>query len=352
MEACSVIDMFCGIGGLTHGFVKEGFNVIAGFDIDESCQFAYEQNNGAKFIPKRIEDVKTQDILDLYPPQRTKILVGCAPCQPFSKYQQKRGVENEKWKLLEIFANLIVEVQPEIVSMENVPELLRFKKGTVFSTFVERLKNVGYNVTYNLAYCPDYGVPQARTRLVLFASKFGDINLIEKTHTPAQYKTVRDVIGKLPPIEARASWKDDPLHKTHGMSSLNLKRIRQSIPGGSWKDWDEELRTTCHKKKSGTHYRSVYGRMRWDEPSPTLTTECFAYGSGRFGHPEQDRAISLREAALLQTFPPEYVFTEPGSPLYFTTIGRYIGNAVPVDLGRAIARSIASHLEEYHDDHG
>ncbi|MGB8345765.1 MAG: DNA cytosine methyltransferase, partial [Ktedonobacteraceae bacterium] len=265
---------------------------------------------------------------------------------------QKRGVENEKWKLLEIFANLIVEVQPEIVSMENVPELLRFKKGTVFSTFVERLKNVGYNVTYNLAYCPDYGVPQARTRLVLFASKFGDINLIEKTHTPAQYKTVRDVIGKLPPIEARASWKDDPLHKTHGMSSLNLKRIRQSIPGGSWKDWDEELRTTCHKKKSGTHYRSVYGRMRWDEPSPTLTTECFAYGSGRFGHPEQDRAISLREAALLQTFPPEYVFTEPGSPLYFTTIGRYIGNAVPVDLGRAIARSIASHLEEYHDDHG
>lgn len=348
VKACSVIDMFCGIGGLTHGFVKESFNVIAGFDIDASCQYAYEQNNGAKFICKKIEDVKAQEILDLYPSNHVKILVGCAPCQPFSKYQQKKGTENEKWKLLDAFAGLIADVQPEIISMENVPELLKFRKGIVFANFVEKLKKNGYQVTFDLAYCPDYGIPQRRTRLVLFASKFGKISLVEKTHLPEQYKTVRDTISQLPPLEAGMSLEDDPLHRVHGMSELNLKRIRQSIPGGTWKDWDEELRAACHIKDSGIHYRSVYGRMKWDEPSPTLTTECFAFGSGRFGHPEQDRAISLREAALLQTFPFEYAFTEPLNPLYFTTIGRYIGNAVPVDLGKVIARSITRHLEEYH----
>ncbi len=350
MRACSVIDMFCGIGGLTHGFIKEGFSVIAGFDIDESCQYPYEQNNKARFICKKIEDVKTQDVMELYPPDHIRILVGCAPCQPFSKYQQKQGTKNEKWKLLGAFADLIVDAQPEVVSMENVPELLKFKNGDIFTSFVKRLKKENYFVTSDLVYCPDYGIPQGRTRLVLFASKFGKIKLLEKTHTPEQYRTVRIAIGNLPSIEAGTSCKDDPLHKSPGMSELNLRRIKQSVPGGNWNDWDEELITECHRKKSGTHYKSVYGRMKWDEPSPTLTTECFAYGSGRFGHPEQDRAISLREAALLQTFPPEYVFVEPRSPSYFSTIGRYIGNAVPVDLGRVIAKSIRIHLEEYHDE--
>lgn len=349
MKASSVVDMFCGIGGLTQGIVKEGFSVVAGFDIDASCRYAYEQNNNARFICKRIEDVNAHEILELYPPDHIKILVGCAPCQPFSKYRQKKGTESEKWKLLGAFSDLIVDVRPDIVSMENVPELLKFKKGEVFNNFVERLKKKGYFVTFDLVYCPDYDIPQGRTRLVLFASRFGNINLLEKTHPPKHYRTVRSAIGHLPPLEAGMSCKDDPLHKAHGMSELNLRRIKQSIPGGSWKEWDEELITQCHRKKSGTHYKSVYGRMKWDEPSPTLTTECYAYGSGRFGHPEQDRAISLREAALLQTFPPEYVFDEPGSPLHFSTIGRYIGNAVPVDLGRTIAKSIELHLEEYHD---
>src|SRR5216683_5346318 len=350
MEASSVVDIFCGIGGLTHGFVKEGFNVIGGLDIDSSCRYAYEQNNRAKFICKRIEDVGAQEILDLYPADHIKVLVGCAPCQPFSLYKKKSGPKDEKWKLLEVFADLIVKVRPVVVSMENVPELLKFNKGRVYANFVKRLTTAGYIVTHHLVYCPDYGIPQKRLRLVVFASQFGSIDLIKKTHTPEQYRTVRHAIEGLPPLEASANSKDDPLHKTTGLSQLNLKRIRQSRPGGSWKDWDDDLRTACHKRESGTHYKSVYGRMSWDEPAPTLTTECYAYGSGRFGHPEQDRAISLREAALLQTFPPEYVFVEPRSPSYFSTIGRYIGNAVPVDLGRVIAKSIRIHLEEYHDE--
>lgn len=347
MEACSVIDIFCGIGGLTHGLVQEGFNVVAGLDIDASCRYAYEQNNKASFICKKIEDVTAQEILDLYPSNQIKILVGCAPCQPFSRYQQKKGPENEKWKLLGAFTNLVAQVQPEIVSMENVPELVKFKKGTIFKKFVKRLEKEGYCVTFDLVYCPDYGIPQGRTRLVLFASKFGKVDLIAKTHTRENYKTVRDAISSLPPLKAGEKSNHDPLHKAQGLSKLNLKRIKQSVPGGSWKDWDESLITECHRKESGNHYKSVYGRMEWDEPSPTLTTQCYAYGSGRFGHPEQNRAISLREAALLQTFPPEYVFAAAGNPLYFEAIGRYIGNAVPVDIGRVIAKSIRAHLVEH-----
>lgn len=347
MKTCSVIDVFCGIGGLTHGFVKEEFNVIAGIDIDVSCQYAYEKNNKAKFIYKGIEDVKAQDILDLYPEGDIKVLVGCAPCQPFSKYQHRYGQKNEKWKLLEAFADLIVETQPDVVSMENVPELLKFQKGSVFKNFVGCLKKAGYDITYYLAYCPDYGIPQRRTRLVLFASKFGNIELIEKTNTPEQYKTVRDAISYLPPIVAGEMHPNDPLHKTPQLSELNLKRIKQSRPGGTWDDWDEDLRARCHTKESGSTYVSVYGRMRWDEPAPTLTTECCSFGSGRFGHPEQDRAISLREAALIQTFPIDYTF---GQGIFFNKIiARHIGNAVPVDLGRVIAKSIKRHLEEHYD---
>ncbi|MBA2285576.1 MAG: DNA cytosine methyltransferase [Ktedonobacteraceae bacterium] len=348
MKTCSVIDVFCGIGGLTHGFVKEGFNVIAGLDIDVSCQYAYEKNNKAKFICKGIKDVKARDILGLYPKGTTKILVGCAPCQSFSKYQSRYGQKDEKWKLLEAFADLIVETQPDVVSMENVPELLRFQKGLVFKNFVGRLERAGYDITRYLPYCPDYGIPQKRTRLVLFASKLGSIKLIEKTNTPEQYKTVRDAIYHLPPIAAGEMCASDPLHKSPQLSELNLKRIKQSRPGGTWEDWDEDLRAACHTKESGSTYVSVYGRMEWDEPAPTLTTECCSFGCGRFGHPEQDRAISLREAALIQTFPINYTFGQ--DILFNKIIARHIGNAVPVDLGRVIAKSIKRHLEELNGD--
>lgn len=350
MEACSVVDIFCGIGGLTHGFVKEHFNVVAGLDIDASCCYAYEQNNKARFICKKIEDVTAQEILELFNGTPIKVLVGCAPCQPFSLYMKRYGTKDEKWKLVDAFADLITEVQPDVISMENVPELLKFNKGAVFDNFVQRLSKSGYFVTHYLVYCPDYGIPQKRTRLVVFASKFASVDLIEKTHRPEQYRTVRDAIEGLPPLEAGMTCSNDPLHKAVGMSELNLKRIRQSLPNGSWKDWDDELRAACHRRESGTHYKSVYGRMSWEEPAPTLTTECYAFGSGRFGHPVQDRAISLREAALLQTFPSGYVFADPRGELYSKTIGRHIGNAVPVDLGRVIARSIAKHLEEHHDN--
>lgn len=184
---------------------------------------------------------------------------------------------------------------------------------------------------------------------MLFASKFGEIEIVAATHSPDQYRTVRDAIGHLEPLEAGQTSEKDPLHRASRLSELNLRRIRASVPGGTWRDWDDELVAGCHKKESGRGYASVYGRMQWDEPSPTITAQCYGFGNGRFGHPEQDRAISLREAALLQTFPEDYQFVPPEDPHYITVIGRLIGNAVPVDLGRVIAKSIKRHLEAHVD---
>lgn len=347
MKDCSVVDLFCGAGALTHGFVLERFEVVAGIDADESCRHAYETNNdGARFINERIEDVTAEEISALYPQGHVEILVGCAPCQPYSPYTKKKEDKDGKWKLVPKFAELICEVEPEIVSMENVPDLATFKGGKVYRTFVDRLKRKGYHVTdYPEVYCPDYGIPQRRTRLVLFASKYGEIKIVEETHSPDEYRTVRQTIGHLEPLEAGQTSQNDLLHKACRLSELNLRRIKASVPEGTWRDWPEELVAECHRKESGRGYSSVYGRMVWDEPAPTLTAQCHGFGNGRFGHPEQDRAISLREAALLQTFPEDYEFVAPEDPHYFDALGRLIGNAVPVELGRVIAKSIKRHLE-------
>ncbi len=348
----AVVDVFCGVGGLTRGFVEEGISVVAGIDSDPSCKYAYEHNNRARFIHRDIEKARAEEISSLYPEKSIRVLVGCAPCQPFSPYTKKKEKSEKSWGLLDKFADLIESVKPDVVSMENVPELETFRDGVVYRRFVERLKRLfsGY-VTDYVVHCPDYGVPQNRDRLVLFASRFGKIQLVDKTHSPKSYISVESAIGSLPPIEAGQTDPQDPLHRASGLSELNLRRIRQSIPGGTWQDWDDDIRAACHRKESGKTYQSVYGRMRWDKPSPTITTQSYGYGSGRFGHPEQDRAISLREAASLQSFPQNYEFFEPGSNWHISTVGKHIGNAVPVNLGRAIARSIERHVETLSADY-
>jgi len=344
----SVVDLFCGVGGMTHGFILEGFNVVAGIDIDESCEYPYQANNdNSKFYKEDILTIPTSYIEDLYPTGDLKILIGCAPCQPYSSNARAKRRNDDKWKLVPRFAEIIQETQPEIVSMENVPDLVNFQKKAVFNNFVDNLRKSGYSVYSSIIYCPDYGVPQTRKRLVLLASKLGDIKLIEKTHHSDAYPTVKSTIFDLPPLNSGETHIDDPLHFTRKLSDLNLKRIRQSRPGGTWKDWDEELVAACHRKASGASYRSVYGRMVWNEPAPTITTQAYAFGSGRFGHPEQDRALSLREMALLQTFPEDYEFVKPNEHVYLKRVGTLIGNAVPVTLGRVVARSIERHLTTY-----
>ncbi len=348
MKNCTVIDLFCGAGALTHGFIKEDFKVVAGLDADKSCKYAYETNNpGAIFIKKKIEDVEAVDLKQLYPEGHVKILIGCAPCQPFSAYNKSKQNKDDKWKLLSNFSDLISEIEPDIVSMENVPTLTTFRNGKVYQEFVNRLEKDYIVTEYSRVSCLDYGVPQHRKRLVLFASKpkYGKVELLDPTHTPDKYKTVGDVIWGLQPLKAGETSQKDPYHKVSRLSELNLRRIKASKPGGTWRDWPNELVARCHQQESGNSYSSIYGRMTWDAPSPTITTQCYGFGNGRFGHPEQDRAISLREAARLQTFPDDYEFVHPDEPHSITTISRFIGNAVPVKLARVIAKSIKLHLQ-------
>ena len=340
----SAVDIFCGIGGLTHGLIKAGIPVVAGIDSDETCKYAYETNNDALFIKNDIRNLRASKIKSLLGKADFKILVGCAPCQCFSKHTQKNKARNkdEKWKLLYSFSNLVTEVKPHVVSMENVAEIRKHK---VFKDFVKNLEISGYRVFHTVVYCPDYGVPQNRRRLVLLASRLGEIRLIPETHSPSCYRTVRDVISNLENIEDGVSSSKDLLHRTYQLSPVNKKRIKQSKPGGTWRDWNEELRSPCHKKNSGRSYSGVYGRMSWNKPAPTITTQFYSFGTGRFGHPDQDRALSLREGALLQTFPKYYEVIDPNGTNSFSVLGTHIGNAVPVRLGVIIGRSIMRHLE-------
>lgn len=342
--AAGVVDVFCGVGGLSHGFVLEGFDVRAGIDVDPSCRYAYERNNGARFIDKSVEDIAPNTIRDSYVEGRPTVLVGCAPCQPFSTYS--RNLSDEKWRLLAAFGRLVREVRPDIVSMENVARLRTFQKGRVFREFLDSLAALGYFIWEDVVSCAAYGVPQTRKRLVVLASRIGPIELVPPTHELSDQVTVRETIAHLPPIPAGGRDPEDPLHCASGLSATNLARIRASKPGQSWKDWDPALLAECHRRHTGRWYGSVYGRMSWDALAPTITTQCNGFGNGRFGHPEQDRAMSLREAALLQTFSRTYEFLQPGQRCEIAPTARWIGNAVPVSLGRAVARSVRRTLSE------
>ena len=245
---------------------------------------------------------------------------------------------DDLWPLLAEFGRLVQTMKPELVTMENVPQLVHHP---VFTDFVNMLR--GYYVTYTIVECAQYGVPQTRKRLVLLASSLGQIEIVP----PAKHKpqpTVRAAISCLQSLEAGQGAEKDPLHSACALSELNLRRIRASKPGGTWRDWPKELLSPCHTKQSGSTFPSVYGRMRWDEPSPTITTQCFGFGNGRFGHPDQNRAITLREAATLQTFPTDYKFIKPGEPVRYQVHGRLIGNVVTVKIGEMIADSFIAHL--------
>jgi DNA (cytosine-5)-methyltransferase 1 len=335
----TAVDLFCGAGGLTHGLIKGGINVVAGIDVDASCRYPYEKNNAAQFLERDIKALPASEIKELLAGATTSLLAGCAPCQPFSTYSRtgrKRGIDSQ-WALVASFGRLIREAQPDLVTMENVPSL------EVHPVFLEFLKDLdGYTVSYATVECAKVGIPQTRKRFVLLASRLIGPDLSVPSVDRLANATVRKTIGGLPPLAAGEA--------DCRLSDLNLKRIRASKPGGTWRDWKPSLRAACHRKSSGDTYPSVYGRMEWDEPAPTMTTQCFGYGNGRFGHPEQDRAITLREAAMLQTFPRRYAFAPPGERVRFSHMGRLIGNAVPVRLGELIAESFVRHVAECRND--
>lgn len=333
------IDLFCGVGGLSHGLASQGAKVVAGFDIDPTCEYPYTANHPhAKFVLGDVAEVTGPQLNAMWSPNAIRILAGCAPCQPFSSYANTAKVDKVKWRLLTEFARLIEECSPDLVTMENVPRLL---DTSPFKAFLRALKKGKYQVAYGVVNAADYGAPQQRKRVVLVASKLGPIAMPEPTHKGIEkWVTVRQAIGHLPTLADGHQSKTDPLHVASTLSPLNQRRIRASKPGGTWRDWPKELVAECHQRESGKHSAGVYGRMEWDRPAPTMTTLCNGYGNGRFGHPKQHRGISLREAAIFQSFPDDYRFVRDGSPVVIKTLARLIGNAVPPKLGEAVARSL------------
>ena len=339
------VDLFCGAGGLSYGMKRSGIEISAGIDADPACRHPFTTNVGAEFYGTDISAINPEFVASLFPDHSIRVLAGCAPCQLFSPYSQKNSPKDQNWRLLSKFGELASDLKPDIVTMENVPHL---RNHAIFAEFIETLEGAGYVKPFHtVVHCADYGVPQTRKRLVVLASRFGEITMISPTHKPGEFRTVRGAIGRLAPIDAGATSPKDALHKASILSPTNLARIRNSRPGGTWRDWDESLMAECHIKESGKTFGSVYGRMEWDQLAPTLTTQFNGFGNGRFGHPEQDRAISLREGAILQTFPRKYSFVPEGAPVHMSLVARMIGNAVPVRLGQAIGTSILAHIKQH-----
>lgn len=345
------VDVFCGVGGLTHGLLAEGIQVVAGYDLEGNCRYAFEHNHpGATFHQRDVTTLTAEEILAHYPPGAVKVLVGCAPCQPYSsaaaatKVGKAQADLEREWEPLRAFLRLILEVEPDVVSMENVLRLATPGRFPVYADFKRQLRDAGYSVTEHKVFGPDYGIPQARRRLVLFASKAGDVPLPEKTFPKGTYPTTADALRGLPVLEHGQVDPHDPLHRTFRLGEKNRARAEASKTKGTWADWPDDLRLACHRKASGATYGSVYGRMDPDAPSPTMTTQFYNIGTGRFVHPTQHRGLSLREGAILQTFPRDYEFVAPGGEITFAQQGRQIGNAVPPVLGQVIGRAILAHL--------
>lgn len=343
------VDLFCGAGGLSFGLQDEGIRVKAGIDFEPACRYPYEANIAGKFIEKSVEDVTGDDISPYFAlKDGYSLLAGCAPCQTFSQYNAKAAPDDARWTLLDHFRRLIEETIPDFVTMENVPGL---EEHSVFEKFLHTLSDLEYWVDFQQIDCTDYGLAQTRSRLVLVASKHAPIHILSPEEFGETRKTVRQVIGSLPLLAAGETHATDPLHSSSALSAKNMARMKASRPNGTWRDWPQHLQADCHRKDSGRSYPSVYGRMSWDAPSPTITTQFYGFGNGRFGHPEQDRALSLREGALLQGFPKSYRFAAPGCPVPRRIVGRMIGNAVPVTLGRMIAKTFLFHIQTLNHCH-
>ena len=343
-----VFDFFSGCGGASRGFRDAGMEIVFALDNDSDAQRTFQINfPSVPFEPTDIRDMSIDRVCSLADAERPNpiIFCGCAPCQPFTKQntQRRDRKQDDRMPLLSHFANFIRDCKPDIVFVENVPGLQKFSDSTEpFGGFLQSLEIAGYRFDHTPVSLMKYGIPQSRRRLVLLASRHGPIKLPPKTNGPGtdlHYETVRSWIEDLPPIAAGEEHATIPNHRAPALSKLNMERIRATPEGGGHRDWPERLRLDCHKKFAG--YSDVYGRMSWDRPASGLTTRCISYSNGRFGHPEQDRAISVREAASLQTFPRDFVFE--GS---LASMSRQVGNAVPVRLADIIGKHIIRHLQD------
>jgi DNA (cytosine-5)-methyltransferase 1 len=334
------IDFFCGAGGLTRGLLNAGIHVMAGVDADERCKDSYEKNNRpAVFVAQDVCEITPGSVWKLLGTRRTSdlLIAACAPCQPFSKHQKSSSSRHRDATLLGAFARIVEEIQPRQILVENVPGLARVKGFSTYRRFLKMLRSNSYRIAEGVLDAKDFGVPQTRRRYVLLAVKGRPISLPEPTfgRDGDDYLTVRDAIAHYPPLAAGSRHPGFPNHETAIIAPINLNRLKMTPKdGGDRRAWPKRLTLECHKGNYKGH-TDVYGRMAWDKPAPTLTGKCHSISNGRYGHPTQHRAISLREAASLQTFCDSYVFY--GNRQH---VAQQIGNAVPVRFAEVLGRRL------------
>ena len=336
-----VFDFFSGCGGTSCGFASAGFDIVFALDNDALAIESFKEN----FPQVQVEVSNIQDMI----PEQLKLLIGqrkspllfsgCAPCQPFSRQNKNKIKDDPRRNLLGECLRVVEYWIPEYVVVENVPGLQRLKSKGPFDDFVRILNGLGYKVSSGVVPASMYGVPQKRERLILIASITSNVALPSPTHGPlagVKYSTVRDWISNFPEIHAGEICITDPDHQAARLSEINLSRIKATPEGGGRESWPDDLWLDCHKKYSG--HTDVYGRLHWDKTASGLTTRCISYSNGRFGHPIENRAISIREAACLQTFPRSYRFKGT-----LQSKARQIGNAVPPLMAQRIGDVILEH---------
>lgn len=339
MSILNSIDLFSGIGGLSTGLKKAGFSVKASVEIDKMAVEGYKLNHkNTEVFDEDIRDINMSEVKFALDEEPLHLLAGCPPCQGFSSMRRlnRRGsIRDERNSLVLQYLYFVEELKPMTVMMENVPGLIDYY---LFKDVMKELKRLGYDPKAEVVNVQDYGVPQRRERLVMVGSRLGELNIAKPK---VRKSTVRSAIGSLDKIEET----NDPVHKIVASHTQRIQELIALIPkdGGSRKDLPEEYILECHKKEN-VGFNDVYGRLSWNKFSSTITGGCLNPSKGRFLHPEEDRCITAREAALLQTFPKNYKFPHGVSK---TAIALMIGNALPPRFSYYQSKNIKTHIETY-----
>ena len=337
------IDFFCGAGGLTHGLIKAGIEVLAGVDNEESLRQTYENGNkGSKFICRDARKINIHALRRLLKITDEDIVLytACTPCQPFSTLNQHQG-EDDRKDLLLAFGKIVEQAPPDAILIENVPGLNTKYGRDIYEEFLATIKRAGFpeeNIYSDFLDANDFNVPQTRKRFILMASRHKPIKPPRRT---LKKPVVETYLKDFPEIE-HGEKSDDYFNHEARKLQPHLLKIVQAVPknGGNRSDVkDTSILLKCHQEKPKVH-KDVFGRMKWNAPAPTLTARCTDVYCGRFTHPVQDRGISVREAAALQTFPDDYVFY--GNSIL--QLARQIGNSVPVNFAKALGKTIYNHV--------
>lgn len=352
----TAVDLFSGAGGTGWGLKSAGFRVVAALEKDREAADTYKENIGVQPLVIDINDISPADFRRQHTelqPSELDVMVGCPPCQGFSRMRNEKGRTDKKNDLVMVYLQFVLEFHPRFVLFENVPGLIRTAHGKHhYESLVQGLRSAGYAVRKELIDAVNYGVPQHRRRVIVIAGRDGEIPPFPKgTHGPPgtravregylmSWATVRQAIGQFPPLKAGEEAPNIPQHSARKLGD-RVATFIAAVPknGGGRLDVSEEFWLPCHTAHSG--HRDVYGRLRWEQPATVITSGCTNVSRGRFVHPEQDRGLSLREAAALQGFPNEFIFKGKTN-----SISAQIGNAVPPPLAEALASALKERLRQ------